>query len=278
MKIDHAVITAAGPDQRNLPFQTLVDKDGNSRSALAIMVREILDAGIEQIGIVIQPGAEDDFQKAVSGLTPHLELLLQEEPLGYGHALFCARAFTGEGAFLHLVSDHLPISDGTASCAGQLVEVASRNDCAVSAVHATRENSLGLYGTIGGVLVAGAEGLYEVERVVEKPTPTLAEQELVIPGMRTGHYQCFFGMHVLTQGIYALLENDVAENSGPIQLSPSLNRLAQRERYLAVEINGSRHNIAESYGLFYAQLALAMRGKDREDVLAHMVTLLANRG
>ena len=47
-------------------------------------------------------------------------------------------------------------------------------------------------------LAAGQKGLYEIAEVVEKPTPTEAEQRLIVPGLRAGHYRCFFGMHALT--------------------------------------------------------------------------------
>jgi len=54
---------------------------------------------------------------------------------------------------------------------------------------------------------AGDRGLYEIEKVLEKPTPTLAEEELIVPGLRAGHYLCFFGMHVLTPTVFELLES-----------------------------------------------------------------------
>ena len=68
----------------------------------------------------------------------------------------------------------------------------------ISAVQVTRENLLPLYGTVGGQPVSGKPGLYRIDTVVEKPTPTEAEQRLVVPGLRSGQYLCFFGMHVLT--------------------------------------------------------------------------------
>jgi len=46
--------------------------------------------------------------------------------------------------------------------------------------------------------VAGRNGLYQIENIIEKPTPTEAEQRLIVPGLRAGHYLCFFGMHILT--------------------------------------------------------------------------------
>src|ERR1043166_4204625 len=61
----------------------------------------------------------------------------------------------------------------------------------------------------GGKLAGHVHGLYEVSAVLEKPTPTEAEQKLDVPGLRAGHYLCFFGMHVLTPLIMELLAEDV---------------------------------------------------------------------
>ena len=60
-------------------------------------------------------------------------------------------------------------------------------------------------------------------------------------------------------------------------LSPALEKLAQRERYLAMELEGTRYNIGVKYGMLTAQLALALSGSDREEILARLVELLATR-
>ena len=56
MQIKKALITAAGADQRKLPIQTLVDREGNRRTVLEILIEEVRQAGIEEIGVVIHPG------------------------------------------------------------------------------------------------------------------------------------------------------------------------------------------------------------------------------
>lgn len=277
MNIERAVITAAGPGQRGIPLQTLVDRDGTPRTALAILLREVRDAGIRKVAVVIRPGDEETYAEAAGDLAEGLTFVPQEVPMGYGHALSLARSFTEGGAFLHLVGDHLCVSDAESGCARQLVDVARAEACAVSAVQATRETTLSLYGAVGGVKVPGSDRLYRVECVREKPTPTLAEQELVVPGLRAAHYLCFFGMHVLTPGVMDALEKRLAAG-GPVNLSMALDDMARREKYLALEISGHRHNLGVPYGLFQAQLALALRGVDRDQVLADMVTLLAQRG
>lgn len=277
MKIAKAVLTAAGRAQRSLPLQTLVDRDGQTKAALTILLEEILQAGVEEIGVVICPGDQDAYTAAAGAHGRRLQFIEQAAPLGYGHAVQCAHPFTGADSFLLLVSDHLYLARGPKPCARQLVEIAAAESCAVSAVQATHESKLPYYGAVGASRLQGRTHLYQVDRVIEKPTPTVAEQRLIVPGLRAGHYLCFFGMHVLTASVMDLLDEAVREagDAGGVALSPALARAAGRERYLAAELDGRRYDIGVKYGLLTAQLALALNGPDRHEVLAHLVELLA---
>ena len=143
-------------------------------------------------------------------------------------------------------------------------------------MQATHESKLPRFGVVGGQRVHGRQGIYEVGEVVEKPTPTEAEQRLVVPGLRAGRYLCFFGMHVLMPTVFGILEQVMGEEpDGSIDLSGSLARLAAKERYLAFEVDGRRYDIGSRFGLLEAQLALALAGGDREEVLAMLIDLLA---
>jgi UTP--glucose-1-phosphate uridylyltransferase len=279
MKITKALITAAGRNQRTLPLQTLVDRDGVAKAALAIIIEEALAAGIEQIGVVVQPGDQPAFLAAAGPHAGRLEFVEQREPLGYGHAVWCARSFTAHNPFLLLVGDHVYVSTSGTGAAAQLVELAGREACAVSAVQATHESKLPYFGAVGGRRLTQQPGLYEVTEVSEKPTPTEAEQRLLVPGLRAGHYLCFFGMHVLTPAVMDLLGSLVqdAGSRGGVHLSTALARLARRERYLAFEAAGRRFDIGAQYGLLTAQLALGLAGNDREEVMAAVIEVLAQR-
>lgn len=279
MKIAKAVITAAGRSQRTLPLQTLIDRDGIQKSVLRIIVEEALSAGVEEICVIVAPGDERVYADAVGEHAGRLAFVQQIAPLGYASAIQCAREFVGGAPFLHLVGDHLYVSRGAKGCAQQLVEVAEAESCAVSAVQASRESLLPYYGTVGGRRVSGRQDLYVIEDVVEKPTPTEAEQRLIVPGLRAGHYLCFFGMHVLTPTIMDLLDEHIAAagNGSGATFSLTLAALAQRERYLALERPWVRYDVGVKYGLLTAQMALALSGKDRNEVLTQLVELLATR-
>lgn len=282
MQVTKAVITAAGRNQRTLALQSLIDRDGTEKSVLSILVEEALSAGIKDVAVVVVPGDEGPYAEVLGEHIGRVTFIPQVTPLGYGHAVYCARDFVNGDSFLHLVGDHLYVSREARSCASQLVAAAQAENCAVSAVQATRETLLPYYGTVGGRRVSGRKDLYVVESVMEKPTPTAAELSLIVPGLRAGHYLCFFGMHVLTPTVMELLAERVAAASAQsgaakVTLSGALAELAQREKYLALEERALRYDVGVKYGLLTAQLALSLNGGDREQVLALLVELLATQ-
>lgn len=278
MQVLKAVITAAAPNQNTLPLQRLVDRNGEEKTALQLIVEETLSAGVEEIGVVIQPGDEENYRRAAGNNIGTLRFLHQDRPLGYADALLRAESFCGDDAFLHLVGDHLYLSTTQMSCAAQLVEMARKHECPVSAVQSTREHRLPYFGIVGGNSIPRHDGLYDVRAVVEKPTPTLAEQELITPGLRSGHYLGYFGMHVLTRSVIDCLHE---VNNDPSVERPSLSdaaaKLVTRGKYLAYQLQGERYNIGFQYGTLIAQLAIGMSGRDRDYLLTEMIELLTKR-
>jgi UTP--glucose-1-phosphate uridylyltransferase len=278
MQVKKAVITAAGRAQRNLPMQTLFDEQGTERSVLSLVVREAVRAGMDDVCIVVWPGDEEPYAKLLADDAARLTFVRQTEARGYAHAIWCAREFVQDEPFLHFVGDHIYVSPRSSGSARNLVEMAIAEDCAISAVQVTHESFLPRYGAVGGQQVPGKPGLYRVDKVLEKPTPTQAEQFLIVPGLRSAQYLCFYGMHVLTPAIFDILSKMLATAAdGRASLSAALSILAQREQYLALLQKGRRFDVGVKYGLFTAQLALALSGQDRDEVLTELVNLLAVR-
>ena len=272
MNIPKAVVTAAGRSQRTLALQTVIDRDGQEKPVLRVIIEEIRRAKVDEIAVVIAPGDEAAYARGVGDRT--IRFIEQTEALGYANALYAARGFIQGDAFLHLVGDHLYVGANGGHDSKTLVDVAAAEGCSVSAVQSTRETQLQHYGAVGGQRMAGKQDLYRVEKVIEKPTPTEAEQTLTVSGLRAGHYLCFFGMHVLTPGFMELLERRIKE-ADSTTVSGVLGELAQREQYLALEVKSRRYDVGVKYGLFQAQLALALSGKDRDQVLSQLVENLA---
>lgn len=314
MHVRKAVITAAGRGVRLYPVAEtvqkgmlpIVDRDGLAKPVIQIIAEEALDSGVEEVCVICAPGDEsryraqlhllrDNLIHAYEGVDwareqaqrldrvlRHLHFAVQDEPRGYGHAVYLAREFVDDEPFLLLLSDHLYVSHmASRRCAQQLIDVAVREECAVAVVQVTREHLVGHYGTLSGKRVPDAPGLYQIEKIIEKPSLSMAELHLQTPGLRAGFYLCLFGMHVLPPSVFDALEPEVAsyKNGDPeIQLTPALQELAKRERYLAVEVAGARYDIGSRFGMLQTQLAISMAGKDRDEVLRVLVDVLAEAG
>ncbi len=306
MQVRKAVITAAGrgaPDHSGSDtvlkaMLPLVDRDGIVKPVIQIIAEEALDSGIEEICVITAPGDREFYSSHFRGMAAQLKgagsargqeqlrhlgelerrirFTVQERPEGYGHAVWCAREFAGSEPFLLLVSDHVYISGEQRRCARQLIDLAVQQECAVAAVQSTREHLIHHYGTVSGKQVPNLPGVLQIETIIEKPTPSVAEQRLHVPGLRVGHYLCFFGMHVLPPAIFELLDEHVSrgrKEGVDIQLTPALQELARREKYLALQTNGRRYNIGVRFGSLEAQLGLALAGVDREEILGRMMEL-----
>ncbi len=279
MKITKAIITAAGKGQRHLPLQSLIDRDGQQKSVLSVTIEEVVRAGINETCVVIHPDDETAYRSVAGEHAGRLSFVYQKEPLGYGHAVWCARDFVQGEPFLHLIGDHLYVSRSEKGCAERVVEAAEAESCAVSAVQATRESMLPNFGAVSGKRVHGNDQLTLVDTVIEKPTPTDAEQRLLVPGLRAGYYLCFFGIHVLTPAVLEILDEEFRQNKGSRlpTISHALQTMAQQQRYLALEMHDYRYHLGVKYGLLTAQLALALTGDDRDEVLGMLVEMLALR-
>ena len=183
----------------------------------------------------------------------------------------------GQEPFLHMVGDHLYVSAAKQGVE-RLVELAETESCSASGVQPTRESLLSRFGAVAGRRMSGRTGVYRVETVIEKPTPTEAEQRLMVPGIRAGYYLCFFGIHVFTPTLLDLLGHMLeSDPNRSVTLSAALASLARQEQYLALEDTGRRYDLGARYGLLTAQLALALNGRDRDEVLSHLLELLAER-
>lgn len=277
MNVSKAVITSANPADKHLPLQTLIDSKGETRTALQILLAEVFSAGIDAVALIIPPGEAEHYQLAAGPHAERLTFIEQEKPLGYGHAVALADNFIEDDPFLLLVGDHLFRTLGEKSCVQQIIALAASEGATISGVHPTHESQLHLYGTVAANLQAGSQSVYEVSGISEKPTPTLAEQELIVPGLRAGHYLCFFGMHVLPAKTITHLKEQLATlpEGKTLGLNSTLQHLADSGEYLALRIDGQRFNLGERYGLLRAQLALSLAGPHRDEVMATIIELLA---
>lgn len=308
MKIKKAVITAAARGERLYPVADTIQKamlpaidiDGLYKPVIQVIAEEAFASGIEEICVICAPGDGERYINAFHSLRDNLvksfkdvdwarkeaekidhlisriQFKEQQEPLGYGHAVYCAREFVNNEPFLLLLGDYLYVSDlAEKRCAAQLIELASQENCAVSAVNPTNEHQISRYGTLTGKQEPNTRGIYQIDKIIEKPSLSTAELELQTPGLRIGYYLCFFGMHVLTPAVFDILKKQIELNGDNILLTPALQELAETERYLALEVKGNRYDLSRKHGLLRAQIALGLAGEAHDETLSTMVELLA---
>lgn len=309
MQVRKAVITAAARGERLYPvgdtvqkaMLPLADLDGVPKPVLQIIAEEAFASGIEEICLICAPGDESRYQQAfttlrqnllqsyrgtdwaaqqaekIDYLLQHLTFVVQEEMLGYGHAVYCAKDFAAGEPFLLLLGDHLYLSNTQQRCAHQLIGLATEMNCSVAAVNTTPEYLIGQYGTLTGKPIGGKDGVYAIENIIEKPSISQAELQLMTPGLKAAHYLCFFGMHVLQAPIFELLSDymKTLPEGTDVQLTPALRQLAQTNQYLALQMQGRRFNLGTKYGWLTAQVAFGLKSEEAENLLSSLVYELA---
>jgi UTP-glucose-1-phosphate uridylyltransferase len=274
--VRRALIPAAGFGTRLFPATKatkkelfpVIDRDGIAKPAILLIVEEALDAGLEEVVVVVQEDDLEDFRSFFSSqvsienynkLPPHFQeyarriveigrrvrFVTQKAQEGFGHAVYCAREALGDEPFLLMLGDHLYRSEGETSCARQIVEAYQRSGTSVLGLRRTRETDIGAFGTATGVWVE-PERLLNVTEFAEKPTVDYARQNLRVPGFPDGEYLTVFGQYVIKPQIFAYLEEHIGNNvreRGEFQLTSALDRLRQEDGFLGLVVDGRRFDI-----------------------------------
>ena len=289
-KIRKAVIPAAGFGTRLFPATKatkkelfpIVDRDGIAKPAILVIVEEALEAGIEEVIIVVQKNDLDDFRflfteqisiENYNKLSPqsqeysrrllemgrHVTFVIQTAQEGFGHAVYCAREAVGDEPFLLMLGDHIYRSTSETTCAGQLLEAYQRHGQSLVGMRRTPEDQIGSFGTVTGVWLEG-ESLLGISAFAEKPTPDYARTNLRVPGFPEGEYLTLFGQYIVKPKLFDFLnehiENNVREH-GEFQLTSTLDRLRQEDGFMGLVMDGKRFDIGRPEE--YLETLLAFR-------------------
>ena len=248
------------------------------------IVEEGVNAGIEEIGLVIAPedeamirayfsrlpgplksaiGNRADLLAAAefpSELSERLTFITQERPRGFGDAVLRAKTWIGGDPVLIMLGDHLYLSGEDRCCARQLLDAFAELQAPVSGVIRKSVDDVSRFGTVSGRPVPRWNGLYELDTVVEKPGPDLARKRLRMEGMPADTYLCWFGLHAMTPGIFDCLEGmkkDGATEGGELELTGAQAMLSMQRTYFALEINGDHFDTGSPEGYVEAVAAFA---------------------
>ncbi len=268
-KVRKAVIPVAGLGTRLLPVTKSVPKELLpivDVPAIQVIVEECIASGIEEVIFITSRGkgqVEDHFDYsyeleshlAERGKTQELETVRniggmirtvavrQKKPLGLGHAILCAKDVVGDEPFLVLLPDDIISADPP--CARQMLDIYEKYGEGVVALMEVPSDETDRYGIVSGE--QWSPGLWRVRTVVEKPGQGTAPSNSAV-----------IGRYVLPPIIFDYLEEGRADETGEIQLTDALARLARERALIGYEFQGRRHDIGDRIGLITANVAFAL--------------------
>ena len=275
-KVRKAVIPAAGFGTRLFPATKaakkelfpIIDRDGIAKPAILYIVEEALEAGIEEVVIIVQEPDLAEFQaffnqqitiENFNKLSPpsqeyalrileigrRVKFAIQDRQEGFGHAVYAAREAVGGEPFLLMLGDHISRSEGPLSCAGQLLAAFQRHDVNILGLRRTPEAGLASFGTVTGVWIE-ENRLLSINEFAEKPTVDYARHNLRVPGLPEGEYLTVFGQYIIKPEIFDILAENIANNlreRGEFQLTSALDRLRRTDGFMGLMMDGTRFDI-----------------------------------
>ena len=275
-KVRKAVIPAAGFGTRLFPATKatkkemfpVIDRDGIAKPAILLIVEEAIDAGIEEVFIIVQQEDLDEFQSFFSQqisienfnkLPPHFQeysrrilamgqkvkFVIQQNQEGFGHAVYTVREAIGREPFLLMLGDHIYRSNTHVSCARQMLDAYHRHGRSVVGLKYTPETDIHSFGVVTGEWLEEGR-LLAITEFAEKPTLDYARTNLHVDCMPEDEYLTVFGQYVIKPELFDLLEMNIKNNvreRGEFQLTSVLDRLRQMDGFNGLVVDGRRFDI-----------------------------------
>ncbi len=273
--IRKAVFPVAGLGTRFLPATKAIPKEMLpivDRPLIQYAVDEAREAGIEQMIFITGRGKgaiEDHFDIAfelertmhdrgrdlsvleATRLGPgNCAYVRQQEPMGLGHAIWCARDIVGDEPFAIFLPDEF--MHGSPGCMAQMVAVYNETGGNVISVLEVPHEKVSSYGVIDPGKQIG--GITEVLGLVEKPAAENAPSNLIISGR-----------YILQPEVMRTLEHQEKGAGGEIQLTDAMAKMIGHQPFHAVTFDGKRYDCGSKVGYIEANLAIALERPDMAD-------------
>ena len=288
--VKKAIIPAAGLGTRFLPATKSMPKEMLpivDVPSIQYIVEEAVKSGIKEILIITNPYKkciEDHFDKTFeleerlsrSGKLKELEMIheisemvdlffvRQKEPKGLGHAVLCAKAFVGNEPFAVMLGDDVVAHKDGKPAIKQLMEQYEVTGSSILGVQAVPMEETGKYGIVKTSSMI-AEGLYELEDMIEKP-------KINPPGNLA-----VLGRYILTPGIFEHLKDQKPGALGEIQLTDAIVSLMKKEKVHGYQFQGTRYDIGDKVGYLKAILDFALERESLRKPLMDYICELAQR-
>jgi UTP--glucose-1-phosphate uridylyltransferase len=241
--VDRPLIQYAVDEAREAGIETMVFVTGRGKSALVDHFDQAfeLETTMRAKGKSLDPLAPS---KAEYG---EIVTVRQQEPLGLGHAIWCARHIIGDEPFAILLPDEL--MTGTPNCMAQLMAAYEEVGGNVVAAIEAPDEETHRYGVIDPGASDGR--LTEIRGMVEKPAAGSAPSNLMLPGR-----------YILQPEVMALLDAQEPGAGGEIQLTDAMAKLIGRQPFNALKFDGQRYDCGNATGFVTANVAIALERPD----------------
>jgi len=242
--VDRPLIQYAVDEAREAGIEQLIFVTGRGKSALvdyfdhAFELEATLKAKDKSLGVLEPSNAK--FGEVVT--------VRQQQPLGLGHAVWCARHIVGDEPFAVLLPDELML--GRPNCLAQMVEAYEKVGGNLVAALEVPDSETHKYGVIDPGATDGR--LTEIRGLVEKPAPGTAPSNLMLPGR-----------YILQPEVMLALDDQEKGAGGEIQLTDAIARLVGKQPLHAYRFKGERYDCGSAAGFVIANVAVALQ---REDV------------
>ncbi|MDC0996082.1 UTP--glucose-1-phosphate uridylyltransferase GalU [Pseudomonadales bacterium] len=163
----------------------------------------------------------------------------QKEMKGLGDAILTGESLIGARPFAVLLADDFCVNETGSSVLKQMVDLFARHQCPIVAIEEIPEDETENYGVIAGDEVE--EGIYHIEKMVEKPKPEDAPSNLAI-----------IGRYILTPDIFQVIRETPSGRGGEVQITDAISKQAAERKVLAYKFKGNRFDCGRIEGFVRA--------------------------
>lgn len=252
--VDKPLIQYAVEEAQQAGIEEFVFVTGRAKTA----IEDHFDHSVELEQILRERGADEALKSVLDWMPPpgHISYTRQQEPMGLGHAVWCARNFIGDEPFAVLLADDLILSE--TGCLKQMVEVHREMGGNLVATEEVAKEEVKSYGILDPEEDLGR--CVRAKGLVEKPSPDKAPSRLGI-----------IGRYILQPIVLTVLEHQDRGAGNEIQLTDAMARTIGLVPFHGVRFEGTRFDCGSKLGYLEANLAFALNRSDMNGQLRTML-------